>query len=84
VGGGDRLHDGQPEADSLAVAGAVDGGSLEGLQEPLDFAGRHRWSGVGDDEHSMPRSGVSDHLDVAAPDVVTDRVVDQVADESFE
>ena len=84
VGGGDGVHDGQAEAESVAVAGAVDAGSLERLQQSLEVAGRHASSGVGDGEYGVPAPHLGGHLHAAVGDVVADRVVDEVADECFE
>ena len=37
VGGGDGVHDGQPQAEARAVAGAVGAKPLERPQEPVDL-----------------------------------------------
>ena len=84
MGGGDGVHDRQSEAEPVTVGGAVAAGSLERLQQALDFAGGHEWSGVGDGEDGVPGPELSTHRHMATRGVVADRVIDQVADQSFE
>ena len=57
---------------------------LEGLEEPLELAGRDQRAGVDDGEVRASRLGAGGDLDPAAGDVVPDCVRDEVGDESFE
>jgi len=66
------------------VAGAVGAGTLEGLQESLDLAGGYDWTRVDHGEDGVAGAAFGAHVDAPAGDVVLDRVVEQVADQSFE
>jgi hypothetical protein len=84
VGVGDGLHDGEPETDTVAAAGAVGAESLEGLEEPLDCRGRHDGSGVSHGNDGLSAAGLGRHVDVAVGHVVAGGVVHKIGDQPFD
>ena len=77
---GDRLDDGQAQAQSL-VADAVGGQPLERLEEPVDGGGRDLGSGVGDGKDRAVFPALGGDVDQATRTVVPQRIVDQVGDQ---
>jgi len=81
VGIGDRLDDREPEPDPIGGGASVSLESLEGLKETGQLAARDHRARVRDREAGTSRGGVRVNLDVAARNVVTDGIHDQVCDE---
>jgi hypothetical protein len=73
-GGGD----GQAEAGSAGLIGPVRVETLEGLEQPLDLRGGYRGACVGDEHERVPVPYSRRDLDLAAGDVVAQRVVGEV------
>jgi len=84
VGRGDRPYDRQAEAVvAVSSCGAVGAESLEGFEQSPDLGRRNDRSSVADREARMPVPNAGADPNAAAREVVADRVVDQVADETF-
>jgi hypothetical protein len=92
VGGGDRRHDRQPEAQAVVPAGPGTGparvarltAALEGEQQAADRVGRDLFPGVGDGEERAAVVGAGGDPDGAARLVVPQGVVGQVAHGALE
>jgi hypothetical protein len=81
VGAGDGLDDGQAQPESVATAGAVWGEALERLEELVYRGCRDHWPGIGYGQDGAGAPGLGAYFDLAAGQVVLQRVVDQVGDQ---
>ena len=81
MGFGDRLDDGQPEAEAFVLAGAAGGDALEWFQQPGDLVLGHDWPGVGHDEPAAAGVVVGGHVHAAVGVVVAQGIVEQVGRE---
>jgi hypothetical protein len=78
VGPGDGRDDGQAEAKAVVASGPLGAQALERLEEPADLGGGDDGPGVGDREGGAAAVGCHVNAEVAAGQVVAQRVVDQV------
>ena len=83
VGGGDGLHDRQPQAEAPGVAGAVGAEPLERPQEPVNLRWRHDGSAVDHRQDGPSVAGLGCDVDVAVGHVVVQRVVHEVGGQPF-
>ena len=84
VGVGDSLHDREPEPDPIGRGAFLRAASLEGLEEPGEFAGRDHGPGVRDHDGRVAGGGVRGDVEPASWHVVTDGVLYQVRDEALD
>jgi hypothetical protein len=75
---GDGGDDGQAEAGSAGLIGPARVETLEGLEQPRDLPGGYRGTGVGDEHECVPGPCARGDLDLAAGDVIAQRVVGEV------
>jgi hypothetical protein len=78
VGGGDGLHDRQPQAEARAVAGAVGAKPLERPQQPVNLSRRHDGPAVDHRQDGLTVPGFRCDVDVAMGHVVVQCVVHEV------
>jgi hypothetical protein len=78
VGGGDGLHDRQPQAEARAVAGAAGVKPLERSQEPVNFRWRHDGPAVDHRQDGLSVPRLRCDVDVAVGRVVVQCVVHEV------
>ncbi|HEX3981949.1 MAG TPA: hypothetical protein VHW93_12015, partial [Acidimicrobiales bacterium] len=78
---GDGCDDGQTEPKSIVGRAVAE--ALEWLEDAVDIRWADQWTGVGHSQLGGVRRGPGADPNVAASDVVADRIVDQVADEVF-
>ncbi len=84
VGFGDRLHDGEPEPGPVGRGACLRSESLERLEQAGELTGRNQRAGVCDREGGASCDGGRGDVDLAARNVVTDGVIDEVRDEAFD
>jgi hypothetical protein len=79
----DRGHDRKPETQAAGcLAGPTAVHALEGQEEPAELVGRDVRAGVGDRDERAVSPHAGGDLQLAAGDVVPDRVIDEVGDKA--